>query len=175
MGQKLTRAGVSEFFGAAKTTVDVWVAEGMPYITRGTKGAAWEFDSADVHRWLVARATAEKRKRGNRFGGNPEAGDAPEGDMSLIEAQRRKAVADAKKAELSLANEMGLVAPVDRLLKIVSDEVQKARARLLAIPSKFLPTLQMVARDEDGTRKGIKALEDAIDEALTEIKSGGGV
>lgn len=172
MGRKLTRADLAEVFDCAKTTVDVWVNEGCPYDVRGTKGAAWQFDSADVHRWLVARATKEKRRRGNRFGGNPEGEEAGEGEMSLGEAQRRKAVADAKKSELGLANDLGLVAPVDRLLKAVSDEVAKARARLLAIPSKFLPTLQMIARDEDGAKRGVKVLDDAIHEALSEIKAG---
>lgn len=166
----LNRKQVAEVFGCSLPTVDVWVKEGMPAKAQGSKGTAWEFDSVSVHEWLVAKARKSRRTRGNRFG---EGGDKDDGEMSLDEAKRRHEVAKMKSAELALAEEMKAVAPLDMILKVIGDEIGNARARLLAIPSKFRPTAQMHAASSEKARKLVDEVDMLVRDALTEIKSYG--
>jgi phage terminase Nu1 subunit (DNA packaging protein) len=163
---EVNRASLASTFGCALTTVDAWVKEGCP---AQKKGREYAFETAEVHKWLVKRAVAESRRRGNRFGG----GSAPEGEMSLEEAKRRKEAALAKSAEIDLAEKIGMVAPIATMLKVIGEEIANARARLLAIPTKFRPTAQITARDESSARKAVSEVDNLIREALSEIKSYG--
>ena len=160
----VNRQGLADAFGAATTTVDAWVREGCP---SEKKGREYAFDTAEVHKWLVKRALAEKRRRGNRFG---EAA-LPEGQISYDEAKRRKEAALAKNAELDLAQKLGLVAPIDTITKVVSGEIGNARAKLLAVPARFRPDAQMHASSPERAKKLVAKVEDLIHEALSEIKS----
>lgn len=174
MGKIINRADTAIYFGAALTTVDVWIKEGCPAKRAGKE---WQLDSAEVHAWLMKRALAEKRHRGNRFGGGrderQEGGDAPEGQITLDEAKRRKEVANAKSAELDLAKDMEAVAPIAMIGKVISDEIANARARLLAVPTKFRPTAQLHARDAERAKKLVSEVDALIHNALTEIKTYG--
>lgn len=170
-GMILNRKTVAEVFGCSLPTVDVWVKQGLPALVQGSKGSAWEFDSVAVHQWLVAQAKKSRRTRGNRFG---EGDDDSPGAMTIDDAKRRHEIAKAKTAEIELAKEMGAVAPIDTIAKVVSDEVANARARLLAIPTKFRPTAQMHAGSAEKVKKLVSAVDDLVRDALTEIKSYGG-
>lgn len=169
----VNRTQLGEIFGYALTTVDVWIKDGCPCRGGGGKGVERKFDTAEVHQWLVKKAKAERAGRGNRFGGKTAELPA-ECTISIEEAKRRKEVANAKSAELALATEMGAVAPVDKLMKILSEEIANARARLLAIPTKLRPTMQLCASSPEKCKRAVKACADLIDEALNEIKVAGG-
>jgi phage terminase Nu1 subunit (DNA packaging protein) len=173
MGRPLNRKEVADFFGCSLPTVDVWVKEGCPAVQEGAKGSPWQFDSVAVHGWLVKKARAERRTRGNRFGG----GDAepPEGDglETSEEGKARKIRADASIAELELATKLNFVAPVATIAKVLSAEIANARARILAIPTKVRPVAQMHAKDDERSKKIVSEVDRLIREALEEIKAGG--
>lgn len=172
MGRRLKKHEVADFFGYSLPTVDAWIKEGCPVEQEGGKGKAYEFDSEKVFRWLLGREKRPGRPAKERAPTlDPETGEEV---TSLDEAQRRKAVADAKAAELRLAESLSLVAPVAVISKIVSDEISKARARLLAIPTKFRPTAQMHASTPERAKKLVAAVDELIHGAMTEIKSYGG-
>ena len=171
MGLKLNRKGVAEAFGCSLPTVDVWVKEGLPAVTAGSKGVEWQFDSVAVHQWLVKKAKSARRTRGNRFGEGEDG--LAEGEIVIEEAKRRKEVAAMLTAELELAEAMGAVAPLDAILKTLSDEISNAKARILAIPSKLRPTALMHAATPEKAKLIVEAAEKLVLGALTEIKSGG--
>lgn len=172
----LNRAEVAETFGYSLPTVDSWIKDGLPSRQQGAKGVPWQFDSAEVHAWLVKKARATRRTRGNAFGDEREGGEGetPEGWVGLDEAKRRKEVANAKSAELDLAKSLGAVAPLDMIAKTLSDEVAKARAKLLSIPTRFRPTAQLHAASAEKAKKLVAAVDELIHAALTEIKIAGG-
>lgn len=172
-GRILNRKDVAEVFGCSLPTVDVWIGEGMPAVKQGAKGSPWEFDSVAVHQWLVKKAKATRRTRANRFGEGGETPEQPEGE-SGEEAKARKARADASLSELELAEALKLVAPVAVIAKTLSDEISKARARILAIPVKLRPTADMCASSPERAKRVVAEVDKLIREALEEIKSGGG-
>lgn len=173
MGRIVKKSDIADIFGCSLPTVDAWVRDGCPVKTTGGKGVAYQLDTYEVHRWLLGR-----EKRPGRPGKpvepaksiDPETGEER---ISIEEANRRKAVADAKKSELDLAQRMERVAPVDMIAKVVSDEIANARTRLLGIPTKLRPTAQICSGDEEKSKKIVTTVEDLIREALEEIKSFG--
>ncbi|WP_311276157.1 terminase small subunit [Methylobacterium sp. WCS2018Hpa-22] len=172
MGKIVNRAELAEIFGYSLPTVDTWIKEGLPTRKQGAKGVAWEIDTAEAHTWLIKKARATRRTRGNVFG-DEKGEDSGEGRMSLDEAKQRHEIAKAKSAELSLARELGAVAPIDTIARVVSDEIANARARLLAVPTKFRPHAQLHASDPERAKKLVAEVDSLIHAALTEIKSFG--
>ncbi|GJD31485.1 hypothetical protein PMNALOAF_2744 [Methylobacterium adhaesivum] len=173
MGRILNRAEVAETFGYSLPTVDTWIKDGLPARQQGAKGVPWQFDSAEVHAWLVKKARATRRTRGNAFGDEKGGDEQAEGHITLDEAKRRKEVANAKSAELDFARDMDAVAPIDMIAKVLSDEIANARARLLAIPTKFRPSAQLHASDPERAKKLVTIVDELIHSALTEIKAAG--
>lgn len=167
----VNRTQLGETFGYALTTIDVWIKEGCPCRGGGGKGVERKFDTAEVHLWLVRKAKAERAGRGNRFGGGKSSGDQPDG-MSIEDAKRRYEFARAATAELELAEAMDKVAPLDKLLKVMSEEIANAKARIMAIPVKLRPTAQVCAASQEKCNRIVTACSDLIFEALNEIKTG---
>ncbi len=106
----LNRTALADHMGVSAPTIDRWIKEGMPIVTRGGRGVEWEFSLPDVIRWWG------KRKEDAAAGGDHMS------DMAEIE--RRTALAKMQRAELELAKEKGEVAPIR--------EFERAQARMMA-------------------------------------------
>lgn len=170
MGRIVNREELAEILGYSKPTVSSWIEEGCPVVTHGGRGRSFEFDTEAVVKWLLARERAERKKEtAARAAVQGEDGEV----ITIDQARLRHEIAKAKKAELELAEAMGLVKPVAMIAKVVSNEIANCRARLLAIPTKVRPTIQLVVGAPEGTKKLVAAIETLIHEALTEIKSFG--
>lgn len=90
--------------------------------------------------------------------------------ITLAEARRRRAVAEAKLAELNAAQREGELIPGDAGEKIVVDLATATRQRLLAVPPKT--ALEHAAGgDSPAVHKDIS--ERAIREALEELSAAG--
>lgn len=162
MEKIVNRAELAAFFGYSLPTIDTWVRKGCPVRQTGDRGRSYEFDVAAVHRWLLARDAA----------GSAQTTMLPEGEISLVEARRRHEVAKALAAELDLEREMDRLAPVAIIERVVRDELNRARAVLLAVPVKLRPAVR-AACGEEGTGRLIAALEEQIRAALCEVRSSG--
>jgi phage terminase Nu1 subunit (DNA packaging protein) len=165
-GKIVNRKELSDIIGCALTTVDEWIGEGMPIKQKGTKGIEYQFDTADVISWMMARERDKMDKRSAKGGDSEEL-------MTSNEAKRRLDVAKALSAELELSEAMGLVRPVEMIARVLSNEIANARARLLAIPSKMRPDIHLEVGNPEGTRKLVNIADRLIYEALTEIKISG--
>lgn len=86
--------------GVTLPTVDVWVKQGCPYLTRGSRGVEWEFDSAAVINW---RRDKERQ----------EAAGQGEEDADKLELRIKSA--KAQMAELELLEARKLLAPVEEM------------------------------------------------------------
>jgi hypothetical protein len=136
---------------------------------RAPRAQEWEFDSRECIEWFAANKL--KLKPGPGEGANPfdEDGDGPE---SIEEAERRKMIANADKAEVQVAKEAGLLVPISEVASVVAEEHARVRARLLTIPNELRPkVLTFLAEDRPAAEQVLADVEEVVLEALTEIRS----
>ena len=164
MGKTVNRQELADIFGYSLPTISAWVENGMPVKSHGGRGKQFEFDTEDVLKWLLARERAERKAH--------TAATLKEGgeEITIDKARLRNEIAKAKLSELELATKMELVRPIDMVAKVLSNEIANARARLLGIPSKLRPAIQLEVGAPEGTKKLVNEVERLILEALNEIK-----
>lgn len=151
-GKKVNRAELATVFGVSLVTIDAWVRAGCPFDERGTgKGSPWVFDTADVAAWRESRAFEN--------GGQGEQTD----DNAL---KRRKMTAETQLAELELAREMGLVAPLDQMERALQRVFAEIRGNLRNIPSR-VASLIVGETDERILKSTLLAEIDLVLESLT--------
>ena len=152
-GQIVSRQGLAEFFGVALNTVDHWVRNGMPVVTRGGPGRKWEFNTAAVAAWREdqVRATAN--------------GMAPADANQL---KLRQLTARTEQAELELARSKGEVAPLWQMQRAMQTAFAEIRANLRNVPAR---AVRMLIGETDEIRFKRVLLEeiDAALEALAEV------
>lgn len=152
-GQAVNRTALADIFGVALPTVDIWIRNGLPCITRGGRGKQWEFDTAAVAQWLRDKAVTDAT-------GETQADEA--------EITRRIKRAQMEIAELELAKAKGLVAPVDQMERMISRAFAEVRAGMRNLPSR---TVSMLIGETDERRfKTVLASEiDQVLEALANV------
>ena len=153
-GQKVNRTQLADVFGVSLPTVDAWVRAGCPYDQKGAgKGRQWVFDTADVAGWLQSRARDEAT------------GDGPVEEATL---KRRKLQAETRRAELDLAKEIGLVAPVAEFERAQAKVNAVIRQNLMTVPTRV--ALRLVGETSEARIKEILRAEigDALNRSATE-------
>jgi phage terminase Nu1 subunit (DNA packaging protein) len=151
-GQTCNRGELSEFFGVTPPTVDAWVRAGCPIASKGQRGVASTFNTAEVANWLRIKA----REEGS--------GTATADESEL---KRRKLAAETATAELTLARARDLVAPLDQVERMVSRAFAEVRAGMRNIPSRVVATL-IGELDE---RQFKKVLLEEIDQVLEALSN----
>lgn len=147
-GQTLNRTEMADHLGIAMPTLDDWVRRGCPVVSRGGRGRAWQYNTADVREWRDQDIREEM------------AGTAT---ASTDELKRRKLQAETEQAELDLARAKGQVVPVAQFERAMSIAFGEVRARLRnVVPSR---AGRRLVGEGDETR--IKAvLREEIDQVL---------
>ena len=159
VGTEVNRAQLAALFGISLPTVDNWVRAGCPFVTRGSKGIEWKFDSAEVIEWRRQRdiqdATGDKQQ------------DADE-------IERRTKRARMRQAELELAKELGKVAPIAEFERAQAARYALIRQNVLNVPARACLRL-LGCTDETEfksvlRRELVMALETAATEQLEIIE-----
>lgn len=167
---RVNRGQLADILGISHPTVTAWVREGMPYTREGSRSAEWEFETRPAIEWMAANKLSLKDKRlakGKSGAGADD--DAPE---TIEEAERRKMVANADKAEVQVAKEAGILVPISEVANVVAEEHARVRARLLTIPNESRPAVSTyLAEDREAAEQLLAAIEETILEALSEIRS----
>jgi hypothetical protein len=139
----------------------------MPFTREGSQSAEWEFDTREAIEWMAANKLKPKGK--SRSGADDEPGDGPE---TIEQAERRKMVANADKAEVQVAKEAGLLVPISEVASVVAEEHARVRARLLTIANECRPAaLTYLAEDREAAEQLLASIEETVLEALAEIRS----
>lgn len=125
-GQTVTRAGLADVFGVALPTVDGWVRQGVPFLTRGGRGQQWAFDTADVSQWLRDKAVTEA---------------TGETQTDEGELKRRKLQAETSKAELELAKAKNEVATIRDFERAQAAVFAQIRANVMNVPQRVVVQL----------------------------------
>lgn len=115
---KVNRTQLSEVFGVSLPTIDSWVRAGCPVEQRGGRGVEWKFETADVAKWRQDRAV------------NDATGDKRE---DADEIDRRTNVAKMRQAELAVARDLKLVAPVEEFERVSAARAAMVRQNVMNV------------------------------------------
>lgn len=164
----VNRTELAEILGISMPTVTAWMGDGLPYIDGGGKGKPFKFETTEVLEWWADN----KRRRKNRpdAANNPftEPGDQPE---SYDEADRRKMVAAADRAELILAKEAGKVVEIDDVAAVMAEMHVRVRTRLLGVGNKVRVRVSaFFGGDKAAEEQVVAAVEEIISDAIAEIR-----
>jgi phage terminase Nu1 subunit (DNA packaging protein) len=131
----VNRQELSQAMGISLPTVDRWIRDGCPVKQRGAKGVAWEFLLPDVVAWW-----------GNR---QREAAGGAVDDIKEID--KRTARAKMEQAELALAKERGLVAPVREFERAQAAMFAAIRTNIMNVPQRVV--VQLLGETDEATFK----------------------
>lgn len=158
--RRMSLTQVHRLLNRDRNTVAKWLEkDGAPYVQRGSKerGVAWIIDIADLVRWLEARAAEEVAGR------IPASGEA---DSSKDEADRRKAWAQALRAELEYAEAKGEVVRKADALAVVAAEYADVREALDGLPT--AAAVDLAAMNDPGAVEAY--LREKLAEALSSLR-----
>lgn len=142
------RSETADIFGVHITTLDGWIKRGCPYVKKGTKGVAWEIDTAQVSDWLRAN-DAEALSKGLD-------------NTDIDEGKRRKIVADATLAEIQVAKEKGIVIDAEEIKQGLSHLFAEFTGKVRRVPERAV--LRIVGETNESKIKSV--LLEEIDECL---------
>lgn len=131
-GQEVTRQGLADIFGVSLPTIDNWVRQGCPYISKGGRGQEWKFNTASVSTWLRDRDVEEAT------GGIPD-------DMDELKLRKQKA--ETELAELELAQKKGEVALISEFERIWAMSMGQLRQNILGVPQRAV--LQLLGETDE--------------------------
>ena len=156
-GKQVTRQALADVFGVSLPTIDAWVRKGCPFVEKGGRGQEWQFNTAQVSKWLRDRDVEEAT------GGIPD-------DFETLKC--RKMLADAQLAELELAERKGEVALIAEFERAQAMVFAAIRANIMNVPQRAV--LQLLGEtDERAFKEKLKAelvlaLETSAEEELEE-------
>lgn len=156
-GKQVTRQALADVFGVSLPTIDAWVRKGCPFVEKGGRGQEWQFNTAQVSKWLRDRDVEEAT------------GDIPD-DMDELKLRKQKA--ETELAELELAEKKGEVALIAEFERAQSMVFAAIRANIMNVPQRAV--LQLLGETDERTFKEklkaelILALETSAEEELEE-------
>ena len=149
-GKTVTRQEIADLFGVSHTTVDAWIKRGMPVSQRGSRGKAWQINTAEVSAWL------EQRAKESAAGGD---------QADERELKRRKLAAETAKVELELSRAQGEVVPLAQLERALSNTFAEVKTNIRSVPSRVATA---ILGEESETRIKAVILKE-IDQALESL------
>ena len=153
-------ATLAEIFGVARSTITNWQVDGLPAVEEGTNGKAWVFDTAEVVVWW-AENKSRRRQRS----------ETPDGVESYEDAERRKMVAAADRAELELAKGAGRVVLIEDVAAIITEMHVRVRTRLTGIGTSVrIQAKSLFSGDRQAEERVVKAVEDIVGDAIAELR-----
>ena len=151
-GKVVNRQELADIFGVALTTVDNWNRKGCPVVQKGDKGVAWQFNTKDVHEFLIAQKV------------DMATGDAP---SDFDDAKLRKLLAETELAELELAKAKEEVVELPVVETALASAFAEVQARLRNLPGRVLSAL--IGETNEQRFKEVLLAE--IDESLEKLST----
>jgi phage terminase Nu1 subunit (DNA packaging protein) len=151
----LNRAQLARALNKSEPSIDRYRGDGMPYLTEGTNGRAWEFQLSACWSWLKdrerddveQRSQAEKAVQQMRLaliGGDDDA----DHDRALSPRQRQEAY-DAERAWMLAALQRGDLVRRAEVVEAFEDVFKTLRDALTGLPDKLERELGMQGKALD--------------------------
>lgn len=131
-GKQVTRQALADVFGVSLPTIDAWVRKGCPFVEKGGRGQEWQFNTAQVSKWLRDHDVEEAT------GGIPD-------DMDELKLRKQKA--ETELAELELAEKKGEVALVSEYEKVWAMSMGQLRQNIMGVPQRAV--LQLLGETDE--------------------------
>ena len=139
----LNRAQLAEALGKTEPTITTWLREGLPFITEGTNGKAYEFQLSACYRWMREREIADAARRTEAdqsvrqmrlalVGGTDATGG--EGDLS---PKQRRELYDAEQAFMITALTRGDLVKRGDVVNVLEDVLLTIRDVVTALPDRL--------------------------------------
>jgi len=141
-GEICNKSRIQKMFGLAPLTLDRYVKEGAPVISRGSRRQGWKIDSAAMFKWCIDYAIGRTGK-GSVF------------DV----AKTREKEATAKLKEIQIAERERELICIDDVVNFYSEELSVVRQRMLQIPTQISGI----------TAEQLLELQEAITDALAAL------
>lgn len=156
MARDIATPELCELLDVHRQTVQQWLNNGCPVVKRAKRGdkVGHLFNLKAVMEWREARAVT----------------DAIGADHSLVsmdEARRRKAIADAALAELELAKAKGIVAPLDQFERALMHTFAEIKVNIRNIPHRVVT--QLIGETDEIRFKEVMTAE--VDQALEALSN----
>lgn len=165
---RVNRTELAEVLGVSMPTVTAWLGEGMPYVEGGGKGKPFVFDTVESIEWW-AENKRRKKSRAPLPGSDPFA--EGEGVESIEEAERRKMVANADKAELDLAKAAGKVVEIEDVAAATAEMHSRVKTRLLGLGNKVRVRVSAYfGGDKAAEEQIVSVVEEVVSDAMAEIR-----
>lgn len=146
MGEIVNKARLAKILGKTEATLTTWQKEGMPIKeTGGKKGKANNYDTAEVIGWMLLRSNSTAQ--------------------AIEKAKLRLVTAQAELEELKVQEKKEELIPLEKMQYILTTMLGKARAKILALPSRLAP---QIANQKEPKRVE-KILQGACHEVLNEL------
>lgn len=166
---RVNRTELAECIGVSMPTITSWIGEGMPYVEGGGKGKPFVFETTEAIEWWAEN----KRRRKSRApvpGSDPFA-EGADGRESIEEAERRKLIAQADKAELELAKSAGRVVEIDDVAAAIAEMHVTVRTRLLGLGNKVRVRVSaFFGGDKSAEEQVVAVVEEVVADAMAEIR-----
>lgn len=113
MGKVVNKRELAEIFDISERTFTEYQKTGMPMVLNAGRGASNEYDTAQVHSWLLERALNNIMR------------ETPKDRLDRVKAD---------EIELKIAERVGALAPAAEFERAWADHIQAARIELLTMP-----------------------------------------
>jgi len=155
-----------KWLGVTRQTLSNWIDDGAPVVKRAEgKGQSTLVSVPDLYAWSVENAVKKAVAKTAPPPVSDE--DAPLGAISKDEADRRRAVAEAVRAEIKAFQEAGQVVNVAEVGAAVARHLVPVRQRLMSLHRELPDKLER--RTGVPARISANLIRAEVDECLTDI------
>lgn len=165
----LNRAQLARALNKSEPTITSWLADGLPFLTEGTNGRAWEFQLSACWRWMKLKEKAEsdrqsaaesavRQMRLALIGG----ADVDDGRSGLSPKEQRE-IYDAERAYMLAALARGDLVKRAELVTVLENVFLTVRDSVTSLPDRL-------EREAGVSGKAIELAIRVCDNALLEAQ-----
>lgn len=131
----VNRNGLAQIFGVSVNTIDKWRQKGMPYISEGGNGQAYEYSVADCLAWYEkdqAEAAAKKSEMDEYIAKRQAEflGFEPDAEQSNLTPAQVKDLASAQLVHMQAAAKRRTLVSVEEMVELFSTIFSEVRSAL---------------------------------------------
>jgi phage terminase Nu1 subunit (DNA packaging protein) len=151
-GMLVNKSKLGMIFGMSQAAVDKALANGAPYVSRGTRKEGWRINTAAFEAW---------RREELRESIQP----TDPNKLTFDEAKAKKTQAEYERIEMENARRRGEYLTIDQALALYREEASVIRSHLMSVPGRV--AIPAAAESDPGMIEAL--LQDEINIALTNI------
>jgi len=167
----LNKARLGDALAVSITTLDRWIADGMPFVEGGTNGRAYQFRLSECYRWCrdKQRQRVAAKEAGDRAVAQMRLallGGSMEDTERQLSPKERGELYEAERQWTRLAIERGDVIPKGKVTEVLEEVLSLVRSGVLAMPDRLEREAALTGRQAETAAKVGDEILDAIKHRL---------